>query len=91
MHSERVRNHIFISGIPNELIINNQTINEPNAIIHTIINNIVPEVSQDEYTVMKSFQCRTGHTRHSAKIICKKIETKGLIVKNRKKLNSLEA
>ena len=89
LHRERVRDHIFMSGIPNELEIDGQTLNEPNTIIHNIIQKIAPEISQNDYTVSKSFDCKPNHTRHSAKIVCKK-GAKELIMKSCGKLNKLQ-
>ena len=91
LYREKVRSHIFMSGIPNELIINGQKINEPNTIIENIIHTVAPEVDEGDYSIVKSFKCREGLTRHSAKILCNNTEAKGLIMKNSKKLNQLKA
>ena len=91
LHREKVRNHIFMSGIPNELNIDGHIVAEPNVIINTIISKVSADVSEEDYVVAKSFNCRDGQNKHSAKIVFKNTVTKGHIMANSKILNSLNA
>ena len=73
LHRERVRNHVFMTGIPNELEILGEIKKDSKTIIHNIFQIVNENVSQDDYEVVKSSKSKPFSTKHSAKIVFKTV------------------
>ena len=86
---DSTRTHIFMSGIPNKHTINEDVVTDSSVIIKHVLNQISPEVSDEEYKIVYSFRPKEGHTRHSAKIVCNDTDIKESIMKNKLKLRAL--
>ena len=74
---ELSKNNIFISGIPNAVQPDFQNIanaDDENAItnhvdiVHHILNFVSPGIDKESYQILKNFDAKENHTRHSAKI-----------------------
>lgn len=63
---EKLRNNVFISGIPNSVTINDVVTDENNVIINHILTFLVPGITEEVYKVDKVFEPKEGFTRHSA-------------------------
>ena len=67
---EKIRNNVFITGIPNEVNLNDEdTANmtsDNNRIINNIVSFLLPDISSDDYKINIAFEPKTGFERHSA-------------------------
>ena len=66
-------------------------VNDANEIIQHVLSFVSPGIQQNEYQVLKSFEPREGHDRHSAKIMCTDRSVKGKIFKGCIKFKDLPA
>ena len=93
------KNNIFISGIPNKVNTDMETVpddntaedvvDSPEEIIHHILTFLHPAITNDCYKIVKNFDAREGYTRHSAKITVAAQETKAKIFKSCSKFKDL--
>ena len=54
-----------------------------------VLSFVHPEISQDDYKILKNFEAREGYVRHSAKIRVENISTKTNIFKGCTKFKTL--
>ena len=78
IQKENNKDKIFISGIP--AILKNdmsdvaendgedEVVDDHERIIHHILNFVHPGINKESYNIIKNFEPKVGHTRHSAKI-----------------------
>ena len=81
VRGEQCANNIFISGLPNEMELEGEQVADANVIISHVLSFLSPGIQPNEYKVLKSFEPREGHDRHSAKIQCSERSIKGKIFK----------
>ena len=65
-------------------------IGDPGLITNKILKYVLPDISKNDYKIMKSFEPREGNTSHSAKLSIYKEEVKKSLMKNNAKLKTLE-
>ena len=82
-----MKDNIFITGIPTELNVADEVINNPESIIKHVLEFVAQPINCDDY---KIFKPREGNTRHSAKLVFTSNEVKRHILLGSKKLNLLE-
>ena len=70
LRSEKNMDNIFISGIPNKMVINELETNDANLIVGHILKYVSPDLTPENYKILKNFEPREGHDRHSTKIKC---------------------
>ena len=63
-------NNIFMTGIPNKMNIDGADVTDPKVIIKHVLTFVNPQIQPEDYKILKSFEPREGHDRHSAKICC---------------------
>ena len=90
IHNDMMRNNVFITGIPNEMTIDDHLINDATAIVGNIMDSISTEIKKDDYQIVKSFNPREGYTRHSAKVIFNNNAAKKKVMDNRVNLHNLD-
>ena len=88
--NDKNKDNVFITGIPTKLIINNETLSTPKDIITQIMQVVSPDITNDEYKIIKSFNPREGQDVHSAKVTFTCSESKKKVMSNSKKLKELE-
>ena len=89
--NEKNMDNIFISGIPNAMEIDDEQVNDHKVILNHILHFVNPGIADDDYKILKNFDPREGHDRHSAKIKCVSQEVKGKIFKGCKNFKDLPA
>ena len=59
-----------LKGIPNTMEADDgdDEIDDPVLITNKILKYVLPEISKNDYKIMKSFDPREGNTSHSAKL-----------------------
>ena len=57
-----------MSGVPTTLEINNNMVEDANAIVHHVLSYVNPEITPQNYKILKHFEPREGHNRHSTKV-----------------------
>ena len=77
--NEKNMDNIFISGIPNKMEIEDAEVEDNKVILNHILKFVNPDITADDYKILKNFDPREGHDRHSAKIRCVNQEVKGKI------------
>ena len=65
-----------MGGTPVQLKTENGILNNPETIIKYIITLVTHDVNNNDYKIVKTFQPREGHTRHSAKLFFTSDESK---------------
>ena len=70
IHKDRTRKNVFITGIPNTMAADDgdDEIDGPVLITNKFLKYVLPEISKNDYKIMKSFEPREGNTSHSAKL-----------------------
>ena len=63
---EKIRNNIFLSGIPNKVTINDNETTDSDTIVNHVLNFVLPTINEEDYKVNKTFEPKVGFTRHSA-------------------------
>jgi hypothetical protein len=86
---DKVKDNIFIAGIPNSLNISGADTSDNAKIVHHILSFIDPNTSVDDYKMIKEFEPRQGLPRHSCLNGFTNINRKKNILDNSKKLNGL--
>ena len=86
---DRVKDNIFISGIPNSLDIEGTNTDSNDEIVLHILSFIEPTTSVEDYKIIKAFDPRDGLPRHSCLISFKNVDSRKKILDNSKKLNGL--
>ena len=76
IRSDKNASNIFISGIPNEMDIEGNNVNDPNAIVSQVLRFVNPDIQPGDYKTLKNFEPREGNDRHSAKITCTSVDVK---------------
>ena len=86
------KSNIFISGIPTMVNADMETaaddhtaagvIDNPEEIIHHILQFLHPDITNNCYKIIKSFDAKEGYTRHSAKISVGAQDTKAKLFKS---------
>lgn len=76
IRGEKNATNIFISGIPNEMDVNDVIVNNPSTIVNHILKFLKPNIEPDDYKILKNFEPREGNDRHSAKISCSSLDIK---------------
>ena len=92
IHKDRTRKNVFITGIPNtmEADYGDDEVDDPRLITNKILKYVLPDISKNDYKIMKSFEPREGNTSHAAKLSIYKEEVKKSLMKNKAKLKTLE-
>ena len=70
LRSKENANNIFMSGLPNQMDIDGANIDDAKVIINHVLKFVNPAIKPEDYKILKSFEPREGHDRHSAKICC---------------------
>ena len=91
IRSEKTATNIFISGIPNELEIDEENTSDPSKIVSHVLKFVNPTIKPEDYKILKNFEPREGHDRHSAKINCSSLDIKKSIFKGCIKFKDLPA
>lgn len=74
INGEKKANNVFITGIPKILYIAGETgapdepgttLTESKDIIQHILKMVHPPVTANDYDIIKDFECKPGHSRHS--------------------------
>ena len=86
---DKVKDNIFISGIPNTLNIDGDNTDDNDKIVHHILSFVEPDISDGDYRVIKHFEPREGYLRHSSILGFTNANAKKNILQNSKKLNGL--
>ena len=68
--SEKNMDNIFISGIPIELEIDDNSVDDANTILHHVLKFVDASITPQNYKILKNFEPREGNTMHSAKVKC---------------------
>ena len=89
LSNEKNMDNIFVSGIPNKMNIADVQVDDSKVILKHILKFVNPDIVVDDYNILKNFDPREGHDRHSAKIKCANQEVKGKIFKGCKKFKDL--
>ena len=89
LRREKVKNNAFITSIPEKLNIHQVEVTDKTVILDYVFNYINNGVTREQYKIEKIFGPAQGRTRHSAKIIFNTFESKMAIIKNCKKLGTL--
>ena len=90
LRSEDTKNNIFISGIPNEITKDDDTLtSDHKEIINYILTFVKPDIEEENYKILKNFEPRDGNDRHSAKIVVLKDGLKKKIFMGCKKFKDL--
>ena len=87
---DKIKNNIFISGIPNRVNIGGVQTEDNETIISHILLHLVPTITADDYSIIMAFEHREGFTRHSAIVSFTDCKTKEKLLgtcKNLKNLN----
>ena len=81
---EKIRNNVFISGIPNSTTINGVVTTDDSVIVKHVLSYLLPDIAQEDYNIDKAFEPKVGFTRHSAIISFTRYEKKvGLLGKSK--------
>ena len=86
---DKVKDNIFISGIPNAMDIGGTETNDNDEIVLDILCFVDPNISAADYRVIKTFEPREGLPRHSCLVGFTNINAKKNLLSNSKKLNGL--
>ena len=95
---EETKKNLFISGIPNAVQPDFQTVAESddeNAvtshedIIHHVLDFVCPGIEKEDYKILVNFDSKDNYTRHSAKIQVEHYNTKSNIFKGCAKFKTL--
>ena len=65
-------------------------LNTPKEIIKHIVNVVTPDVTENDYKIVKAFNPREGQDKHSAKLFFTCNDTKNKLLSNTKKLKNLD-
>ena len=87
---DKVKDNIFISGIPNTLDIGGDNTEDNDKIVHHILTFVEPNIVDGDYRVIKNFEPRQGYLRHSCLLGFTNTNAKKNILQNSKKLNGLQ-
>ena len=66
VRTDKIKNNIFISGIPNRVNIGGVQTEDNETIISHILLHLVPTITADDYSIIIAFEHREGFTMHSA-------------------------
>ena len=86
---DKVKDNIFISGIPNSMDIGGTNTVKNDEIVLHILSFIEPTVSDEDYKVVKAFDPRDGLPRHSCLLSFSNVDARKKILDNSKNLNGL--
>ena len=89
MRREKMKTNIFISGLPESCDVGGVTTDDQPLIIKEVFSKISTDITDEHYTVSKTFQPTEGRTRFSAKITFNNVEMRMNILKNCKNLGKL--
>ena len=89
LRRDRNKNNVFVSGIPCKMVINGNEISDSKLIIDQAFKVALPSVNPESYSIIKDFDAREGHTRHSAKVKFNDNDTKEKVVTGAKELKKL--
>ena len=87
---EKNRNNVFVSGIPCKMDINGTETTDTKLIIDAAFKVALPNITDDQYTIIKDFDAREGNSRHSAKVKFNDNDVKENVVKGAKELKKLK-
>ena len=92
---DKMRNKVFMAGIPNELNIkddddNEVTLNEQTDIILHILSYVEPNINQTKYKIIRKIRPKEGFTRHSCLLEFNDSAVKDSLVKKSKMLKDLD-
>ena len=91
MRRDKVKNNIFITGIPSSHTIKENNVTDKEIIIHHIIKYIKNELNNGHYKIVKIFYPVEGRNNFSAKVTFNDYSTKMEVIKNCKKLGTLDS
>ena len=63
---EKIRNNVFISGLPNTVKIGNNDTVDNKTIVGHVLKFVLPTINDTDYKIDKAFEPKVGFTRHSA-------------------------
>ena len=86
---DKVKDNIFISGVPNSMDIGGTNVDDNDEIILEVLSFVDPNISVDDYRIIKNFEPRDGLPRHSCLLGFTNIDAKKSLLSNSKKLNQL--
>ena len=86
---EKVRDNVFISGIPNSMNIGGTNSDDNEAIVLEVLSFVDPNITANDYRIIKTFEPRNDLPRHSCLIGFSNLNAKKNILSNSKKLNGL--
>ena len=90
-HREKTKNNLFVTGIPESCTnANNIEISNKDEIIREAFHFINQQVTADKFKVVKVFDPAQNSDRYSAKVVFNDFDSKMDIIKNCKKLATLE-
>lgn len=81
-NNEKKAKNVFITGVPIKYLDKTDSKN----VIQSILSEVDPDISVDDYTIVKDFDCKPGNTRHSMLIKFNDIEKKKILLTKSKKL-----
>ena len=64
--------------------------NDPKAIIQHVLKFVHPGITADDYKILKNFESKPGHTRHSTKILVNNYDVKSRIFQGCKNFRELD-
>ena len=88
LRRDKNKNNVFITGIPCKMKIDGNETQDSKVIIQYALKVALPNIESDMYRVLKDFEPREGHTRHSTKLELKENETKKKLMEGACKLKS---
>ena len=91
MRRDKVKNNIFITGIPSSHTIKENNVTDKEIIIQHIIKYIKDEVNNGHYKIVTFFDPVEGRNNFSAKVTFNDYSTKMVVIKNCKKLGTLDS
>ena len=91
LRNDRTKNNLFISGIPMEAEINGTNMADPKAMLNHILKFVHPGIKDEDFRIIKTFEPREGHTRHSMKVLVNDLGAKKKIFEGCKKFKDVDA
>ena len=86
LRRDKLKDNIFMTGIPESYTINENVTNDKNKIIEEIISRIDHDMTNENYLVKHIFNPTDGRTKYSAKITFNSTNAKMSILRNAKRL-----
>ena len=91
LRNDRTKNNLFISGIPMEAEINGTNMADPKAMQNHILKFVHPGIKAEDFRIIKNFEPREGHTRHSMKVLVNDLGAKKKIFEGCKTFKDVNA